>query len=196
MIWYLILFQILSFQEFEANTNTSHLKFDIVLKDKIIGQLETTKRIKDSKIHYHSATNITTRIITEINVNYNYNVVFNNNNLKKADVHITVNNKPHAETNTEWLQNQYIITQNNKKEKSIKDPIHYSTILMYFQEPENISYCFSEEDGSINTIVPLGNHTYKKINAKGKENIYYYKNGKLIKAEIDGGLVSFQIITQ
>ncbi|MFD2542256.1 DUF6134 family protein [Lacinutrix gracilariae] len=195
MIWYFILFQFFFGQETPINTPDTLLYFDIVLKDKVIGQLQAAKTHQDAKVLYQSTTNITTRIIKEVNVNYQYHVTFNDNSLKKADVYITVNNKPHAETTTQWLGNHYVIKQNDS-EKSLKQSINYSTILMYFTEPKNIKHCFSEEDGSLNTIVPLGNHTYKKINAKGKENIYYYKNGKLNKAEIDGGLIRFQIISK
>lgn len=196
MIWCFILFHMLSYQEQGLDASNTHLKFDIVLKEKVVGQLQATKSFKDAKAHYQSSTNITTRFIKDITVNYKYNVIFNANTLEKADVHITVNNRPHAETKTEWLNDHYRIQHNDDKAISYNKTINYSTILMYFIEPENISFCFSEEDGSINTIIPLGNHTYKKINAKGKENIYYYKNGKLIKAEIDGGLISFQMIAK
>ncbi|QRM89368.1 hypothetical protein FG167_09000 [Lacinutrix sp. WUR7] len=196
MIWYLIIFHVLSFHNLNLNTNDTHLKFDIVLKEKIVGQLQASKTFKDSKIHYQSATNISTRFITDLSVNYKYNVVFNNHNLKKADVYITINNKPHAETSTEWQGDHYLIKQNDDKARFYDETINYSTILMYFEEPKDVVSCFSEEDGSINTIIPLGDHTYKKVNAKGKENIYYYKKGKLIRAEIDGGLISFQMIAK
>ncbi|WP_452228055.1 DUF6134 family protein [Lacinutrix sp. MEBiC02404] len=196
MIWCLFLFHMLSYPDQGLHTNDTHLKFDIVLKDKVVGQLQATKSFKDAKAHYQSSTNITTRFIKDITVNYKYNVIFNANNLEKADVHITVNNKPHAETKTQWLDDHYLIQQNEDKTIVFNKTIKYSTILMYFVEPENISFCFSEEDGSINTIIPLGNHTYKKVNAKGKENIYYYKNGKLMKVEVDGGLISFQMIAK
>lgn len=178
------------------NKTETLLKFDIVLKGKVVGQLQASKSFKDSEIHYQSATNITTRFIKDISVKYKYNVIFNNNNLKNADVFITVNNKPHAETNTQLLGDHYLIKQEDTKERVFNAPINYSTILMYFDEPRGISSCFSEEDGTVNVIKPLGNHIYKKINSKGKENIYYYENGKLIKAEIDGGLINFQMIAK
>ncbi|MBQ0786466.1 MAG: hypothetical protein KBT69_03135, partial [Oceanihabitans sp.] len=155
MIWCFILFHMLSYPEQGLPTNDTHLKFDIVLKDKVVGQLQATKSFKNAKVHYQSSTNITTRFITDITVNYKYHVIFNTNKLEKADVHITVNNKPHAETKTQWLNDHYRIQQNDDKAMSYNKAIKYSTILMYFVEPENVSFCFSEEDGSINTIIPL-----------------------------------------
>ena len=196
MIWCLMLLQILTFQEVDLNKKDTIVKYDIVLKGKIVGQLQASRTFKDSKNHYQSSTNISTKFIKNINVNYKYDVIFNNDNLKKADVYITVNNKLHAETKTEWLGNLYKITQDDEQAIFFSQTISYSTILMYFIEPKGISACFSEEDGTMNTIESLGNHSYKKINSKGKENIYYYENGKLIKADIDGGLISFQMIAK
>ncbi|RBP34175.1 hypothetical protein DFR65_10158 [Oceanihabitans sediminis] len=193
MLFYLILFHVFSFQDLGATTNQTLLNFDIILKGKIVGQLQASKSFKDSKMHYQSKTDISTRFIKEIHVNYKYHVVFSNNKLQESDVNVVVNNKPHAETKIEREQNHYLVKQEKKEARVFKEAINYSTILLYFEEPKNIKHCFSEEEGKMNTIVPLGNHTYKKVNARGNESIYYYENGKLIKAEIDGGLIKFQI---
>lgn len=172
------------------------MTFDIINKNEVIGNLKATKTSTDTKTHYQSVTTISTKILKEIKVNYKYDVTYERNKLKKANVYIDVNDKPYADILTNWEAKHYQITKNDKKEKVVEDEINYATILLYFNEPIDIERCYSEQDGSFNTIVPLGNHTYKKINAKNHENIYYYKNGFLQKAEINGGLVKFGIIAQ
>ncbi|MDF4202977.1 hypothetical protein PXD56_08430 [Maribacter sp. SA7] len=172
------------------------LSFNIIHKDKIVGNLHATKTIKSSRVNYQSITTINTRIIKEIEVNYEYDVTYENSLLKTANVLIEVNNKPHANITTSWKESYYQITKNNKKEKVVESDITYATILLYFKEPLDIQKCYSEQDGSFNTIVALGNHIYKKINAKDQENIYHYKDGFLKKAEINGGLVNFEIVAQ
>ncbi|HDZ06081.1 hypothetical protein LCGC14_0129520 [marine sediment metagenome] len=175
-------------------TSKNTLFFDIVNKNEIIGNLKATKTTTDTTIHYKSVTTISTKIIKEIKVNYQYNVTYEKDKLKKANVFIDVNNKPYADILTNWEKEHYQITKNDKKEKVVEDEINYATILLYFDEPVGVERCYSEQDGSFNTIVALGNHRYKKINAKKHENIYHYKNGFLQKAEINGGLVKFEII--
>ncbi|WP_282179951.1 DUF6134 family protein [Maribacter stanieri] len=182
------------FNTINASKNT--LTFDIINKNEVIGNLKATKTSTDTKTHYQSVTTISTKILKEIKVNYKYDVTYERNKLKKANVYIDVNDKPYADILTNWEAKHYQITKNDKKEKVVEDEINYATILLYFNEPIDIERCYSEQDGSFNTIVPLGNHTYKKINAKNHENIYYYKNGFLQKAEINGGLVKFEIIAQ
>ena len=65
---------------------------------------------------------------------------------------------------------------------------------MYFEEPVTITRCYSEQEGDFNIITSLGNHKYKKVNSRGKESFFFYKNGSLEKAVIDGGIVSFEMI--
>ncbi|WP_143017620.1 DUF6134 family protein [Kriegella aquimaris] len=172
------------------------LYFDIVMNEKTIGNLKATETNKNSRQYFHSSTTVKTKIIRNITVNYNYEVSFANDLLKKSDVKITINDRPHAETSTEWRNNEYQMVKNGKEKEVFKRSIDYTTILLYFEEPVNISSCFSEQEGTFNTIIPLGNHSYKKINSKGKENIYYYKDGALEKATIDGGLANFQLIAK
>jgi hypothetical protein len=196
MTYHLALISILIISWSTLKPSEENIYFDVVHNTKVIGSLKATRTIKDSKIYYQSSTTIKTRIIKEIRVNYKYDVIFDAALLEKSEVHITVNEKPHAETLTEWKGTNYQIIKNDKKGKTIKDSISYSTILLYFKEPVNIDTCYSEQDGSFNTIIALGNHSYKKVNSKGKENVYYYEMGVLKKATIDGGIITFEIIAR
>ena len=196
MFWSLIVLNIGVGDMAVPNSADSSLYFDIVVKDKIVGSLKAIQNSNGSKTYYHSSTTIKTRIIKAITVNYKYEVTFENEILKKANVNIILNKKPHANTLTQWEDTQYQIAKNGKNEVVLKDSIYYATILLYFEEPINIDRCYSEQDGSFNTIVSLGNHSYKKINSKGKENIYYYKVGVLENANIDGGLVKFEMVAR
>ncbi|MFS4416450.1 DUF6134 family protein [Maribacter sp. 2307ULW6-5] len=192
MIRHLILVIFLILLDGNSDPKDSSLYFDIVVKNKVVGSLKASQITKGSKTTYQSFTSIKTHIIKDIKVNYEYDVTFDNFLLQKADVHITVNDKPHAETSTLRNNAGYKIVK-NQKESSLDESIEYATILLYFKEPAKISSCYSEQDGTMNTIVSMGNNSYKKINAKGKENSYYYKNGVLQKAIIDGGIVNFEM---
>ena len=170
------------------------LYFNVVHKGKVIGSLNATKTLKDSITYYHSSTTIETRIIKEIRLNYKYDVAFKKNMLESSKVDITLNEKPHAKTRTLWKDSDYHVIKNDEDKETLTDSINYSTVQLYFKEPKNIDKCYSEQNGSFNTIIALGNHAYKKINSKGRENIYYYKKGLLRKAKIDGGLITFEIV--
>ncbi len=196
MIYQLVIISVFLTSWSSLKSPEENLFFDIVHNNKIIGSLNTTKTIKDNKTYYHSSTTIETRIIEDIRVNYKYDVIFVSTILEKSDVNITVNEKPYAETYTQLTDTNYEIVKNDKTEKKLNDSISYATIQLYFKEPINISRSYSEQDGSFNTIISLGNHAYKKVNSKGRKNIYHYKNGLLKKATIDGGLFKFKMIAK
>ncbi|WP_394357293.1 DUF6134 family protein [Dokdonia donghaensis] len=105
-----------------------------------------------------------------------------------------VNDKPRAQTYTRKQDSLFIISRDYKRPQFYKEPINYTTIQLYFEEPIGLTSCYSEQDGSINKLVALGNHSYKKVNAKGLENLYFYKDGRLIKASIDGGVIQFELV--
>ena len=178
----------------DSNTFEEKIIFDVIRNEKVIGNLKATKTIKDSKTYYKSSTSIKARIIKEIRVNYKYNVTFDSESLQQSNVNITVNEKSHAKTSTEWDNNTYQVVKNGKDEATITNAISYATVQLYFEEPKNITTCYSEQNGNFNTIIAMGNHVYKKVNASNNENLYYYKNGLLTKATIDGGLIQFEII--
>lgn len=188
LIWLLLFMGFSS----DSVSNSTELYYDIVMKDKVIGSLDTHQKTKGTITTYQSFTSIKTKLLRTIEVDYKYDVTFSKSMLKKAKVSIVVNSREHAETSTLWKNAQYEIIK-DKKESTLQDSIQYTTVLMYFKEPKNIKECYSEQDGTMNTIVSLGNHKYKKINANGKENVYFYKNGILHEADIDGGLVNFKI---
>ncbi len=193
MVWYLLILNFIYSQVNLESIPNKILLYDIIYKDKNIGNLKASYTIKGSKTIYHTSSTIEIKIIKQIDVNYTYEVSIENNHLKKAAVDILVNGKQHAKTNTHWHHSKYLITKNEKTQDPITKKINYSTILLYFKEPTNIKSCYSEQDGSFNSIVSLGNHSYKKINSKGKENSYNYKNGILESAIVDGGIIEFQM---
>ena len=185
----------ISFNSSAQNTQESII-FNIIHKNKVIGSLKAEKIVKDSCTNYKSITHINTRIIKKIQVIHEYEVTFKNQQLTKAKVNISVNNKQQAKTVTAWKQNTYQVFKNEKYQKSISQSITYATIQLYFEEPKNVSNCYSEQNGDNNSIIDMGNHVYKKINTKNNENQYYYENGQLTKATIDGGLINFEIVRQ
>ena len=177
-----------------AQNTQESITFNIIHKNKVIGSLEATKTIKDTTTYYKSSTNINTRIIKNIHVNHKYNVVFNQGLLSSADVNIIINDKQNAKTITTRKNKNYQIIKNGKHETPIKTSINYATVQLYFEEPTHVSQCYSEQNGDFNSIIAIGNHTYKKVNAKNNENLYYYNKGELTKAIIDGGLITFEFI--
>ena len=81
-----------------------------------------------------------------------YNVNYSTKN-QSSDVDIFVNDKPPAQTYTRKQDSLFIISRDNKRPQIYKEPINYTTIQLFFEEPIGLTSCYSEEDGSINKLV-------------------------------------------
>jgi hypothetical protein len=171
------------------------LDFDIYVKEDIVGNLRATKDTVAGKTRYTSATSVTIKFIKELKIDYDYQVTYENGWLSRSEVDVLVNERPHKQALIFWTGSGYEVIQNSKHKTSLEDRIANSTILLFFEEPTDIEHLFSEMDGSMNTIVPIGDHRYKKVNAKGRENIYQYADGKLVEADISGQ-IDFKIIAK
>ena len=170
MARYLLWGTVLFFLTDHTDNTRTDLYFDVVLKNKVVGSLMTSQKTVGSKTLYHSTTNIQTRLIVDVEVDYNYSVTFIKDQLDEANVEITINDKPHSKTHTLRNKDEYQITKDNGNLIVLDDAIDYSTILLYFKEPIQVQQCYSEQDGSMNHIIDLGNHIYKKNLMKSKSN--------------------------
>ncbi|WP_338759669.1 DUF6134 family protein [Bernardetia sp. ABR2-2B] len=191
---YLFLFSFIICQFNVSNPPQKELSYDMIWRDKSVGTLYATQEKIGSKTYYHSSTDIQIKFIKTFDINYEYDVLFDNEILQTAHVDINYNGNNHAQADTKRKNNEYQVTKDGKLENTFKEIVRYSTIIMYFEEPVNIKRCYSEQEGDFNTITHLGNHKYKKVNSRGKESFFFYKNGSLEKAVIDGGIVSFEMI--
>ena len=89
-----------------------------------------------------------------------------------------------------------LIYEDDEEENRIYEPITYGTVNLMFEEPENVKKVYAEEHGCFHTLKKLSAHTYEKTSHKGKTSIYKYKDGALVEAEIDAGLISFEIVAR
>ncbi len=98
----------------------------------------------------------------------------------------------------------YVKKINDKyyKESSLKSNtsqilgnIKYSANMLYFIEPEGVKKVFSEKKGYFVDVEKVKPNEYILIDHKmNTKNKYFYKNGKLYKAELDGGIINFDLI--
>lgn len=193
---FLLFFYIIAFNFYTSAQEEQRYRFDIIHNGKNIGSLYAKKEQQEDKTIYSNRTEIDTRLITKIEVDYNYKVVFKNNILSHAYVLILFNGKEKTNTYTDKSTNGYIFYENDEEENRVNEKITYGTVNLMFEEPENITKVYAEEHGTFHYIKKIDIHTYEKTNHKGKTSIYKYKNGKLTEAEIDAGLISFKIIAK
>lgn len=180
-----------------SSTKTETLKFDIVAFDMVVGQLDVMKVSYGEGAYYNSRTKVNVDVVKEFEVLFDFNVNFSNNKMENSSIKASINGDIYANTETKKQGDDlYYVFKEGKKNKELVDQIDFATVQLYFEEPKNITRCYAEQQGSFNTITPMGEHSYKMKNEKGRINKYYYENGKLKKAVIDSGLKEFEIVAK
>lgn len=185
---------LLVFQSIHSYAQEEKRVFKIIHKGNNIGNLYAKKEQLGDKVIYSNRTEIDTRIITKIEVDYNYKVVYKNETLAHAYVLIFFNGKEKTNTYTDQNKEGYNFYEDDELQQTISEKIKYSTVNLMFEEPVNINRVYAEEHGNFHQIKKIGPHCYEKINSKGKSSTYTYKDGFLTQAEIDAGLINFKII--
>ncbi len=171
--------------------------FDIIRHSKVIGELRAVKTTKNDHVTYESFTDITATFIKKIEVKYEFEVTMKEDYLVDADVKIEVNGKVHTRMLTKRKGDKYEVeSKTSALYKLFPEVIEFPGILFVFKEPVNRSRSYSEEEGDFHSLEAMGNNSYKKVNQKGRTNMYHYHNGKLLRAEIDAGFVRFEIIAR
>ncbi len=183
-----------SFHSFsQISAQVEQYGFNIIHSDKQIGTLIATKASDGLKTTYSDKTELQTHLFTKINVDFSYDVEYRANTFVNSTVLIHVNGHEHTKASTKKNNKTYQFFKDDDDEIDIKTPIKYSSVRLLFDEPVGIGSVFSEEDGSFHVLEELGDHIYQKTSPKGHKNKYHYEAGRLKKAEIHAGVISFDI---
>lgn len=170
-----------------------NLNFEVIQKGEVIGQVFAKKNSVGQEVYYSSMTETTTHTIISINIISAYDVHMHNGHLRTSEAEIKVRGKSYAHTFTQYCDNSCEIIKDQGDIINIDELIKYTSTMLLFEEPIQISKSFSELDGSLHPLEALGNHQYKKTDPKGRVNYYTYENSQLKSAKIDAGLIKFEI---
>ena len=128
---------------FSLNAQNKILYFNIMHNDNLVGTLEAKKEINGEKIIFTDQIVISTRILTKIEIEYKYEAIYSNNALTESNVVIMLNGHQKTKTTTDRDNNIYTFYKNDTKENKIDQIIQYSTIMLLFEEPNNISKVYA-----------------------------------------------------
>ncbi len=186
-IFLLLLFSIFS------NGETTNLSYSIIQKEKVVGYTNAYKYQEIDQTTYRSNSVSTVKAIISIDIVSNYEITLENGLLRSAEANVLVRNRPYTHSYTYYCENQCEMAKDGANVIYIGEDISYASTMLLFEEPVNITQSYSELDGSFHSIRKVGNHRYEKKDANDRINTYQYVNGILQYAEIDAGLISFEL---
>ncbi len=102
---------------------------------------------------------------------------FENGILTSGFIYRVVNNKVQNNILTELRGNKYLLAIDDEKQWLNLSPVKYSTLDMYFHEPVNIQFVYTNMFQKVLPIVKAGDQVYKLKLPDGSTNEFQYANG-------------------
>lgn len=158
--------------------------FDIVVKDKVVGEATITKQAlagNEYTLKYTFDASITIFFI-KTTVDMDTKVKYRDGQVVEADINYVYNGKPFLR-NYVWNGTQYDVITDGKKTTMSKKAF-FSTMNLYEKEPVGKTEVFLEKQNEFSTIKTLGNNKYY-VKVDGDDCTYTYQNGKLQRLDID-----------
>jgi len=157
--------------------------FEIVKNNKVIGTINMVMKVNGDSIIFDSESQINVKFLLKFEITGKEKSVFENGVLVYSSVYRKLNNKVKANHVIERRGSFYSLNDNNKSEVLNLDDIEQNLIMLYFNEPKNITSIFCDNQKEMIQIKNLGQGKYKVEISKGKYNIFHYKNGKCVEVE-------------
>lgn len=152
--------------------------------DKNIGEIIVEKKVKGKIVNATLSSKVRVSMIIKVNVEQTIVSEYTDGKLMKTNVvrvsNISSENKTAA---IAWNGNEYIIKKDTVI-TTLKEPVTYCVLDLYFTEPAAITKVFGETGGTFMPLKPLGNHQYElQVNDSKKDLFTYGPNGKLMQIE-------------
>ncbi len=195
----LILIILMSLMPPSATTEVSKRSekgvFEVYYKGQPAGTINATKTVTGKQVIFENQSLVNIRMLTRLEVKYYQKAVFINNILQQAEYTLWVNGHIHKRSEIKRAGDGYQMLLGNDEE-TIHGDILYTSACLLIDEPRETARVFSELQGNYHQLVQTRAHDYSKKAPDGKVNHYQYRNGQLHWAELDGGLLTFEVKRQ
>lgn len=162
------------------------LKYDLYVNEDIIGDFIIVRDVQeDSSMQYTGLSNVDYKILFSFHISFDYQSNFNSEGIFSSSSFKYVMNDDVKEEN--WIRcksNDCYVYEDDEVSKIISAPSTMTAMQLYFQEPNNHDYVFSER--FLDTYpIEMEGLAYKIDFPGGSTNKYFYKNGLCYQIEIN-----------
>jgi hypothetical protein len=136
-------------------------------------------------------------LFTKTDIDFYGTTTYQNNVLVEAFCRNIVDDKIKTYTKISKLANKYLVYNENEKKEVDLEPVKYSAMRLYYEEPIAKTTIFSESWGEYCPIEKIENRVYQISLPNGKKSKYFYdEKGSLLKVENNHamGKISFEKI--
>jgi len=178
----------------EPSVRTEILEYDVVARGDTVGSLLVEQTIRPNRTEYRSVNDTKVRFIKTFHLQDELTATFEKGKLIGSEVTALLNGNTHKHTRVAYENGSYQVFSEGDEIDTFQDPVHASIIQIYFEEPTKIDAVFSERHAEWYSIKQLpDNPTVYELDKKGKPNLYHYRNGRMVYAELGTRLISTEL---
>ena len=167
---------LLLFLSASAYAQEKTFNYNILRNGNIIGKMIFCQKNNGDDLYLKMTSQVRTQFIMSINVNTEENAHFKNGKLISSKVVRHVNGKQKTNNQTQFINNAYQ-TKSDNKTSQIRESINYNLMLLYTNEPTDLSQVYSDNYLQFLEIKQTGPLTYRIVLPDGNYNDYYFSKG-------------------
>ncbi|MGV3558083.1 DUF6134 family protein [Larkinella arboricola] len=184
MLQFVLIFGLLMLTCTRSFCQTITQKYDIEIAGITIGHMTVAQVTSPASVVYDQTCNVEFWFFGKIRIAYKTLSRFdpNTGQLLRSDIDAHSNRGDYL-SDVIWQKDHYDINvkQYKYERKAVEiQPIDFTAMQLYFEEPVGRSRVFAEYFGDYATIEPTRKGSYR-IRIDDREDEYFYENGKLIK---------------
>jgi len=177
-------FLTLSILLFSLSIHGQQVEFTINIGSKEIGEITANKELIQNREVYKVVSDATFRIIWKYHRTSEMTVIYINDTLESS-VSINKMNDDVKAMSKFWKDDNGYKCHHQGKIEMEENPVLFSTVKLYFQEPVNVDSVYSETFLEMSYLEDLGDHQYKLFLPGNRKNTYRYDNGILQEVKVD-----------
>ena len=178
----------------EPPSGSVTLEYDVIARGDTVGILTVIKTTGTNQIEYNSVNETKVRFIKTFHLQDELTATFEKGKLISSEVTALLNGNIHKHTRIAYRDNTYKVFSEGETIDSFPDPVYASIIQIYFEEPSHLDAVFSERFAEWYSIEQVSaNPPVYELDKKGKPNLYHYRNGRMVYAELGTRLISTEL---
>ncbi len=176
-----------------AQEQTQILKYEIIMGSSPIGEITAVRTEKDGRVYCKNSSIAAMRIITMQKLTYDFETTYKDGIIESASTLNQLNNNTRTYSNMKWVGDKYEVDVDGKK-YDITEPVDYSAVSLYWEEPIGLTQVFSERFGKYLPLKQIKPHFYELTLPDGKITHYTYEDGICTKVEINHWFRNFYYV--
>lgn len=156
-----------------ANAQIYLRNYEVSSSNKVVGGIEATRTPEGDYVRYDVSSEVSMRILFEVNVSYKVQAIYKNGILVSSSATVYLNGNVQNDVNCERTGDHYTIVADGHTTRIYED-IKWSSALLYFNKPKDTRKIFSETDGAFKDLSETADGKFRVRDPENEKNVNTY----------------------